>query len=156
MASRRWGRCWAESRCEVPSVLQLVAQLGLCGMFPVQPGHLLAARFGANVCWERWWLPLCASLAWREKPFTNRSFPFWIVRAGRRRRNFRESNSHSEEKLILNNTRCTGQLSNSVFTWTLQQMPCNNNSFFFFFAKQIRFVNFISRHRIQPLRLKVL
>lgn len=46
VASRRWGRCWAESRCEVPSVLQLVSQLGLCGMFPVQPGHLLAAISG--------------------------------------------------------------------------------------------------------------
>lgn len=35
------------------------------------------------------------------------------------------------KSLILNNTRCTGQLSDSVFTCMLQQMPHNNNLFFF-------------------------
>ena len=89
--------------------------------------------FGANIsCWEKWVLCAGTSLAWKAKPFTNRSLTSCIVRTGRRRRNFRDSNNHAEEKLVVNNTRCTEQLGNSVFTCMLQQMPHKNNFFFFF------------------------
>lgn len=75
--------------------------------------------------------------AWPGKQnHLDRSLSSGVVGTGRRRRNFKELNNRAEEKLMLNNTKCMVQLSNSVFTCTLQQMPRNN---FFFFLKLFRF-----------------